>query len=44
MLRRKIMKTFQQYLNEKENIDEGVKDYIKATVAAFGEIPNPYKK
>ena len=28
------MKTFQQYLNEKENIDEGVKDYIKAGLTA----------
>jgi hypothetical protein len=28
------MKTFQQYLNEKENLDEGVKDYIKAGLTA----------
>ena len=28
------MKTFQQYINEKENLDEGVKDYIKAGLTA----------
>ena len=36
------MKTFQQYLNEKENLDEGFKDYIKAGLtAAAMALSNP---
>lgn len=33
-IKRTPMKTFQQYINEKENLDEGVKDYIKAGLTA----------
>lgn len=33
-IKRTSMKTFQQYINEKENLDEGVRDYIKAGLTA----------